>query len=292
MIGKEKYKEINANLNKKLAEKRFFIAQHRGGAGGNCVENTILAFKTSLMLGADMFELDVSKSTDGKLYCYHDTTEELNLRLHRNIEEFSSSAIDEFKQYNSIWEPSGCHVQSLEGVFQEFTDGELYNVDRSWNKLEETFALMNQYPHCVQQALLKAPAKKEILDKYEKEPTKFMFMAIVKTLEDIELVLSYENINVVGFELIAKSEEDDMWQDSLIEELHDKGYFVWFNAITLSCLDRHILCAGYDDERSLKEGFDKGWGVLIHKNVDIIQTDWPSLLSNYRDSLESNMDNE
>lgn len=74
MIGKEKYKEINANLNKKLAEKRFFIAQHRGGAGGNCVENTILAFKTSLMLGADMFELDVSKSTDGKLYCYHDTT--------------------------------------------------------------------------------------------------------------------------------------------------------------------------------------------------------------------------
>lgn len=286
MFGKEKYKEINANLNKKLAEKKFIIAQHRGGAGGNCVENTIPAFKTSLLLGADMFELDVSKSTDGKLYCYHDTTEELNLRLHRNIEEFSSTVIDEFQQYNSIWEPSGYHVQSLEGVLQEFTGDELYNVDRSWNKLEETFALLNKYPHCVRQALLKAPAKKEILDKYEKEPTKFMFMAIVKTLADIELVLSYENINVVGFELIAKTEEDDVWQDSLIEELHNKGYFVWFNSITLSGLEKHILCAGYDDDRSLKEGFDKGWGVLVHKHTDIIQTDWPSLLSGYRDSLE------
>ncbi len=288
MFGKEKYREINANLNKKLAEKRFIIAQHRGGAGGNFVGNTIPAFKTSLMLGADMFELDVSMSTDGKLYCYHDTTEELNLRLHSNIEELSSGVIDELKQYNSIWEPSGYHVQTLEGVLKEFTDGELYNVDRSWNKLEQTFALLNQYPHCVHQALLKAPAKKEILDKYEKEPTKFMFMAIVKTLEDIQLVLSYENINVVGFELIAKSEEDALWQDGLIEELHSKGYFVWFNSITLSCLERHILCAGYDDERSLKEGFEKGWGVLVRKHTDIIQTDWPALLSKYRDSLESN----
>lgn len=287
MFGKEEYREINKNLNKKLAEKKFLIAQHRGGAGGNCVENTIMAFKTSLLLGADMFELDVSVSTDGKLYCYHDTTEEMNLRMHRNIEEFSSGVIDELEQYNSIWEPSGCHVQSLEGVLQEFTNGELYNVDRSWNKLEQTFELLNRYPHCVSQALLKAPAEKEFLDRYEREKTKFMFMAIAKKPEDIKLVLSYKNINVVGFELIARNEEDDMWQDSLIEKLHDEGYFVWFNSITLSRLERHILCAGYDDERSLREGFDRGWGVLVRKKADIIQTDWPSLLAEYRDSLEN-----
>ena len=71
-------------------------------------------------------------------------------------------------------------------------------------------------------------------------------------------------------------------RNGLIEELHSKGYFVWFNSITLSCLERHILCAGYDDERSLKEGFEKGWGVLVRKHTDIIQTDWPALLSKYR----------
>ena len=286
IFGREKYKEINANLNAQLKEKKCLIAQHRGAHEGNIPQNTILAYKASMMLGADMFELDVSKSTDGTLYCFHDTTEDINLRMQTNIEKFSTKAIEEFKLYNSIWEPSGYSVQKMEDVLQEFCHGELFNVDRSWNKLEETFALLNKYPHTVNQALLKAPAKAEILDKYEKESTKFMFMAIVRTLEDIELVLSYENINVVGFELIANGEDHPMWQDELIERLHSEGYFVWYNAITLSCLDKHILCAGHDDDCSIKNGFDQGWGVLINKKADIIQTDWPALLARYRDSLE------
>ena len=285
VFGKEKYREINANLNAQMQEKKCLIAQHRGAHEGNIPQNTALAYKASLLLGADMFELDVSKATDGTLYCFHDTTEDINLRLHTNIEKFSSAAIAEFGLYNCIWEPSGYPVQTMEEVLQEFCHGELFNVDRSWNKLEDTFALLNKYPHAVHQALMKAPAKAEILDKYEKEPTKFMFMGIVKTLEDIELILSYENINVVGFELIAKSVDDPLWSDELIERLHAQGYFVWYNAITLSCLDKHILCAGYDDDRSIKEGFDKGWGELIHKKTDIIQTDWPALLARYRDSL-------
>lgn len=286
IFGREKYREINANLNAHMQEKKCLIAQHRGTHEGNIPQNTALAYKASLLLGADMFELDVSKSTDGTLYCFHDTTEDINLRLHTNIEKYSSAAIAEFGLYNSIWEPSGYRVQTMEEVLQVFCHGELFNVDRSWNKLEDTFALLNKYPHTVHQALMKAPAKAEILDKYEKEPTKFMFMGIVKTMEDIELILSYENINVVGFELIANSEDSAMWSDELIERLHEQGYFVWYNAITLSCLDKHILCAGHDDDRSIKEGFDQGWGVLIRKNTDIIQTDWPALLSRYRDGLD------
>lgn len=285
VFGKEKYREINANLNAQMQEKKCLIAQHRGAHEGNIPQNTALAYKASLLLGADMFELDVSKATDGTLYCFHDTTEDINLRLHTNIEKFSSAAIAEFGLYNSIWEPSGYPVQTMEEVLQIFCHGELFNVDRSWNKLEDTFALLNKYPHAVHQALMKAPAKAEILDKYEKEPTKFMFMGIVRTLEDIELILSYENINVVGFELIANSKESPMWSDELIERLHAQGYFVWYNAITLSCMDKHILCAGHDDDCSIREGFDKGWGELISKNADIIQTDWPALLACYRDSL-------
>ena len=44
------------------------------------------------------------------------------------------------------------------------------------------------------------------------------------------------------------------------------------------------MTAGYDDDRSVKEGFDQGWGVLLDKGTDVIQTDWPELLSRYRDS--------
>lgn len=286
VYGKEKYSHINANLNAKLQEKKVLIAQHRGGHAGNIPQNTNLAFKASYLLGADMFELDVSKSTDGKLYCFHDTTEDANLRVFANIETFSSAAISEFEFYNSIRLPSGYPLQELEETLQEFCHGELFNVDRSWPRLQETFALLKKYPHTLYQALMKAPVKAEILDQYEAEPTKFMFMPIAKCPEDIELALSYENINIVGFELIARGEDDPLWQDSLIEKLHDMGYFVWYNAITLSRQEKHILCAGYDDDRSIKEGYDAGWGELIRKNTDIIQTDWPALLSRYRDSLD------
>lgn len=283
MFGKEKYHRINENLNRRFQEKGCLIAQHRGARCGNIPGNTMPAFRISLLLGADMFEMDISRSADGTLYCFHDTTEDLNLRVHTNIERFSSRTIDEFQQFNSIWEPSGFGVQRLEEVVAEFSNGELYNVDRSWGKLQETFALLNRYPHAVHQALLKAPAKAELLDQYENETTKFMFMPIIKKPEDIDLVLSYENINLVGFELIARDEQDSLWQDELIEDLHKKGYFVWYNAITLSGLEKHIMTAGHDDDRSIKEGFDKGWGVLLDKGVDVIQTDWPELLSRYRD---------
>ena len=286
MFGKEKYRVINENLNKRYQEKGCLIAQHRGARCGNIVGNSMLAFKTALLLGADMFEMDVSRSTDGTLYCYHDTTEDLNLRLHTNIEKLSDRVIGELEQYNTIWEPSGYGVQLMEEVIAAFNHGELYNVDRSWGKLQETFALLNKYHHCIQQALLKAPVKKEILDQYERESTKFMFMPIVYKPEEIELTLSYDNINVVGFELIVRDEHDTLWSDELIGELHKKGYFVWANAITLSKMEKHILSAGFDDDRSIAEGFDKGWGVLMRKGFDIIQTDWPELLSRYRDSLK------
>lgn len=274
-----------ANLNVQMQEKKCLIAQHRGAHAGNIVQNTIPAFKAAMLLGADIFELDVSKSTDGTLYCFHDATEEVNLRLHTNIEKFSSAAIAELGLYNSIWEPSGYPIQKMEDVLREFCYGELFNVDRSWNKLTEVFELLNKYPHALQQVLMKAPAEAEILEKYENESTKFMFIGIARSLEDIERVLSYENINVVGFELITEREDSPLWQDALIENLHAQGYFVWYNAITLSCMPWHVLSAGYDDDRSIKEGFDRGWGVLLRKNVDIIQTDWPALLSGYRDRL-------
>ena len=61
---------------------------------------------------------------------------------------------------------------------------------------------------------------------------------------------------------------------------------MWYNAITLSRLERHILCAGYEDDRSIAQGFDQGWGVLVRKGADIIQTDWPELLLQYRNILD------
>ena len=47
------------------------IAAHRGTAGGNIPCNTLTAYEIALRDGADIIELDVAKSLDGKLFCFH-----------------------------------------------------------------------------------------------------------------------------------------------------------------------------------------------------------------------------
>lgn len=288
MFGQEKYKQNNAILNLKFLEKKVLIAQHRGGFGGNIPQNSLVAFKNSFLLGADMFEMDLIKSTDGKIYCFHDGTERENVGMETNILNYSSKFIDELELKNTINEKTGFKVQEFEEVIKYFNNGELYNIDRSWNYIEDVLRILNMYPNTVNQALLKGPVKRELLDVFEKEKVKYMFMPIVKTKEELDILFEYKNINIVGLECIVKTPEDYLFSDEFINEMHDKGLFLWINSINISIYKKHYLAGGFDDNKSIMEGFDKGWGVLIDKGFDIIQTDWPELLSKYLKQREIN----
>ena len=285
MFGKDCYKEINKLINKAFLDKKVLIAAHRGAWGGNIIENTIPSFRLALEMGADMFECDVSKSTDGVLYAFHDGYEKRILGVDANIESLSSSEINELYFFNSIGEPSGVKVEFFESIVSYFKNGELYNVDRSWGKFPETIAILRKYPWAINQALIKSHAKEEaVLNLLNECPDKFMYMPIVYSLEDVESVLSYPEINLVGMELIARSPEDELFSDEAIRFLHSKQLFTWVNTINLSNLDRHILYAGLDDENALLKDKDISWGKLMQKGIDIIQTDWPYQLKNYRDN--------
>ena len=70
-----------------------------------------------------------------------------------------------------------------------------------------------------------------------------MFMPICYSMQDVEEALSYADINVVGCELIAFSEEDELYQDENIAALHAKGLYTWVNAIQLGDWQRKPLSA-------------------------------------------------
>ena len=60
------------------------------------------------------------------------------------------------------------------------------------------------------------------------------------------------------------------------------------NAITLGNFNKHDdsprndLYGGLDDDISILDDPAKGWGKLMDKGIEIIQTDWPALLYDYR----------
>ena len=51
-------------------EKRLIVA-HRGVSGGNIPCNTLAAYEIALKQGADMIEIDVDMTADGKLFIFH-----------------------------------------------------------------------------------------------------------------------------------------------------------------------------------------------------------------------------
>ena len=59
---------------------RVLVAAHRGVAGGNVPCNSLLGYRGALRQGADIVELDVSRSLDGTLYAFHPCMEPRFLR--------------------------------------------------------------------------------------------------------------------------------------------------------------------------------------------------------------------
>ena len=54
-----------------LCKEHIVIAAHRGTAGGNIPCNTIAAYDIALSEGAEIIEIDVAVSNDGKLFTFH-----------------------------------------------------------------------------------------------------------------------------------------------------------------------------------------------------------------------------
>ncbi|GIP30993.1 glycerophosphodiester phosphodiesterase family protein [Paenibacillus sp. J2TS4] len=264
--------KINEKLQSRLQMKKPLIAVHRGSPGGIFIENTIPAYVAALRQGGDMIEADVILSTDGVLYTFHDGNEQRLCNEKTNIKQMSSAKIDSLKYFNTDY-----RIERFEAVLQFFKGDVLFNIDRAWDYWPEVLKLVDRF-EMADQIILKSKVEEKHLRFLEACTTKYMYMPIVKTEEELALVKQY-NINLVGVEFLAPTKDSLFLQEDYIRSIQQQGLFYWANAINFD--DHTVLYAGYDDRTSIMEDPDKGWGVLLDKGVDIIQTDWPQLLSNY-----------
>lgn len=270
-------------IKEKLENNPFLIAVHRGSSMGNIVENTIPAFHAGVQSGSDILEIDIIRSTDGKFYIFHDGNEKRLLGLDRNIKTMDSSEIDSCNYRNNIGHVVNVKVEKLEDVLNAFKGDILINLDRSWEYWDTLLPFLDQF-NMVDKILLKSPVQKSWLNVLDAHQVKYSFIPIIKNLSDIEEMESYKNINMIGMEIIAEDQESPFFRDETIKTIKDKDLLIWINAIRLD--DQNILYAGFDDDASIMKGTEHGWQKLVDKGADMIQTDWPSLLYNYREKLK------
>ena len=105
------------------------ILAHRGGAAGRFPENSVPAFLAGTAAGADVLELDVRLSRDGRVVVIHD--ERID-RVCRGSGEVSALTLSELQRYpmrdgtGSVHD--GCRISSLDEVLTRCPEAR-FNID-------------------------------------------------------------------------------------------------------------------------------------------------------------------
>lgn len=289
-FGRSCYAQNNRLLNQMLEGKKCLIAVHRGSWAGNVIQSTIPAYTCSFKMGADMVEGDVNRTTDGILFVFHDGYEQEVFGVQKSIKQMTAEEVEAFRPYNTARGQNKSPINRLSDILAWLPEGKMMNIDRAWDIFPYLLEELDKHPKVLQQIVVKSEVHGEFhgvpvaqaLETLAQHPVKYLYMPICHNMEDVELALSLRDINVVGCELIAKSETDELYQDQAVEYLHQHGLFAWVNAIQLGNYERKPLYGPLDDDISLTQDPELGWGELFRKGIDIIQTDWPAILYDFR----------
>lgn len=278
MFGQNTFRDTNALLNSRFAEKNPLIAVHRGTGLGMIIENTVPAVAAALRSGADMVEIDIIGSTDGDFFVFHDGMELESFGVGDLITTLGTAEIENLAYTKRTAEPR-VRVEKFEQVLTSFP-GVLFNIDRSWFYWERLLPWLDQFD-VAEQLILKAPPTHKALNLLRTHPMKYPLVAIVSSQEELTSVISDRDINLVGVELLADTPSHTFCDPNVIRAFQEQGLFVYLNALELS--DGTVLMAGWDDTLSVTSNPDDGWGRLVELGADVIQTDWPALLNAYLD---------
>ena len=261
-------------------ENNVLICAHRGVSGANIPCNTLSAFKAALLQGADIIELDVSKSKDGKFYVFHPGMEKAHLGRSILLSRISSLSIKRLRFLNQDNTKTVCPVNTLEEILT-FLKGKCYiNIDKFWTDIEGISEIIRKCG-VENQVIVKTDTSEKYLSQVEKYAPDFMFMPIVKKEDNITDELTRRGINCIGAEVLFTDENDPVASEEYIKAMHGKKKIVWVNSIVYDY--KAVLSAGHTDDEAVTGNEEKAWGWLIDRGFDIIQTDWCLALKKFKE---------
>ena len=268
-------KSLYENL--KIKKTPFFVA-HRGSCGANIPCNTLLAYKLAIDQGADVIEIDVSKSKDGVYFVFHPGMEKVYLNSKYNIPEMTAAEVSQIPILNVDGVETHYRIPMLEEVLSFLKQKTYINVDKFWTDIQGITGMIRRCG-VQEQVIVKTPPEEKYLLEVEKVAPDLMFMPLVRRRDTLTDKIARRNINFIGVEALFESLDDQVASKEYIKAMHDKGYLVWANSIVYD--EKDIISAGLTDDISLQKGGDHGWGILADLGYDFIQTDWMTEIKNY-----------
>ncbi len=258
---------------------RVLVAAHRGLAAGNVPCNSIPGYKAALKTGADVIELDVSKSLDGTLYCFHPGMEKRFTGSDKHIAQMYDDDVKKLRLLNMDGAATDQKVPLLRDALMLIKDRCRVNVDKFWDDIPGISALIRELG-MNDQVIIKTAAREEYFALIRQYAPDMPFMPVLFSEGGVhEALIKDRKIRYIGAEVIFGSESSAFCQLEYIDKLHRDGCVIWVNPIIYDYC--HQLTAGHSDDVAVSEDENLGWGWLIDKGYDILQTDFPLQLKRY-----------
>lgn len=262
----------------KDAAQRVLIVAHRGTFGGNIPCNTIPAYEIALKQGADMIEIDVEMSADGKLFIFHPGMEPHHLCHQEYLCNMTADEIAKLRYVNYDRTPTQFGVETFDDVMETFKGRCYINVDKFWGHPKEIYEAIKRH-NMTDQILVKSAPTKEVFDVLEEVAPDLPFLTLVRDEHPLHEQLMKAKFNYMGAEVLFEEENAPVASEEFIDRMHKDGKLLWVNSIIYDYNCQ--LTARHSDDSALCQDFETGWGWLARRGFDFIQTDWPGMMREY-----------
>lgn len=262
---------------REIAGERIILCAHRGVWGGNIPCNNILAYDIAIAQGADMVEIDVTMSKDGKLFVFHPHMEPYHLGRDVHLEEMTADEIRELRYCNYDGAPTEVPINTLDEVLEHLKGRCYINIDKFGDHPAEIIKKIERHD-MKEQIILKCKPEEAQLAVIEKYAPDIAFFPVISQDNGIHEMLKHRNIRYVGSELLFQNMDSEVATEEYRDKLHRDGKLLWVNTIVYDY--RKVISAFHTDDIALAGNPEFGWGWCA-ENFDIIQTDWVMMLSQY-----------
>ena len=263
---------------RETARDHRIIVAHRGVFGGNIPCNTIPAYETALLQGADMIETDLDMTGDGKLVIFHPKMEKRFLNYDGSINNIPWEQVKELRYANYDGAETQFGLVTFDELLEQFKGRCYINIDKFWGHPEEIYHAVKRH-NMVDQVLVNSPPSEPVLKVMEDLAPEMAFMPVVKEEHPWHEELVRRNINYVGVEVLFTQDDSPLAGAEFREKMHVDGQLTWVNSMVYN--HKAVLSGGHSDDSALSISREHGWGWLADRGFDIIQTDWPQLLIDF-----------
>jgi len=253
------------------------IAAHRGVCGGNIPCNTMASFDIALHQGADIIELDVTRSRDGKMFVFHPGMEPVHLYSASPIKKLDACDVERMRYVNMDRTPTQFPVTRFEEVMEHLRGKCYINVDKFFMYIPELGKIIRDMK-MQDQVIVKTYDTPEEFKTMEDYASDMPYMVITRNDHFTDELLR-RNLRYIGTEVLFTDESHGFAKRGYVDYLHERKLLVWVNAIVYNY--QSVLAAGHNDDISVIGREDEGWGWLMERGYDIIQTDWTLPLKLY-----------